>query len=151
MSTATPHDPGCIFCRIAGGEVPAYRVHEDGQVVAFLDVGPVSRGHVLVVPRAHYARLEQMPAELAGAWMAVAARVARALGPALGAGQAWAYNVLQNNGAEAGQLVQHVHFHLIPKPADDPGRGLQIGWPAGELDEADAQKLAAGIRQALGG
>ncbi|MEX0885675.1 MAG: HIT family protein [Phycisphaeraceae bacterium] len=163
-----PRDPQCVFCRIVAGEIPAHRVHEDDHVLAFLDVAPLSRGHVLIIPRVHYARLDEMPEALAGACAALAVRVARVLGVVLdggrggGGGEALAYNVLQNNGRRAHQAVDHVHFHIIPKPADSddapasgdgltPGRGLVLSWPAGELDHADAATLAEAIRGRLEG
>ncbi len=133
----------CIFCKIAGGQVPCHKLYEDEQVVSFLDVGPLSRGHTLVVPKAHYVTLETMPADLAGACMAAVARVGRAVVAATGAG---AWNVLQNNGQVAGQVVEHVHFHIIPRAEGD---GLGYRWPAGKLDDGDAKQLISAITKCL--
>ena len=136
-------DPDCIFCKIVAGEIPSYKLHEDEQVLAFLDVGPLSEGHALVIPKAHYATLDQVPEDLAAACMRIVARLSRAVCAATGA-EAW--NVLQNNGRRAHQAVDHVHFHIIPKT--DKG-GLGIDWPAGKLDDAQATRLQQHILAAL--
>lgn len=144
-----PTDPACIFCKIVAGQIPCHKLWEDGRALAFLDVGPLSEGHALVIPKAHYETLDQVPAEDAAAIGAALPALARAIGKATGAD---AYNILQNNGPAAGQVVPHVHFHLIPRPAgnardgDVPGNGLPFGWPAGEVDHAKATALAQTIR-----
>ncbi len=150
-------DPNCIFCKIIAGDIPCYKLYEDGRVLAFLDVGPLSEGHVLVIPKAHAVQLGEMADEVAAAIGAVLPRLARAVSAATGTG---AYNILQNNGEVAGQVVMHVHFHLIPKPdptrAPDskspgsPGSGLGIHWPAGQIDPEAAETLADKITSALG-
>jgi histidine triad (HIT) family protein len=132
-----------IFSRIAAGEIPCHRVYEDEHVIAFLDIAPVSRGHVLVVPKEERERLHELSPESAAALGRALQRVAAAVVRATGAAD---YNVLQNNGAAAHQAVMHVHFHVIPKHAD--GSGLGVGWRAGTLDQAQAPALAASIRDA---
>lgn len=144
-----PTDPACIFCKIVAGQIPCHKLWEDGRALAFLDVGPLSEGHALVIPKGHYETLDQVPAEDAAAIGAALPALARAIRKATGAD---AYNILQNNGPAAGQVVPHVHFHLIPRPAgnarngDVPGNGLPFGWPAGEVDHAKATALAQTIR-----
>jgi histidine triad (HIT) family protein len=133
-----------IFTRIVKGEIPCHRVYEDEHVIAFLDIAPVSRGHVLVVPKEERERLHELSGESAAALGRALQRVAAAVVRATGAAD---YNVLQNNGAAAHQAVMHVHFHVIPKHAD--GSGLGIGWRAGTLDPAGAPALAASIRDAM--
>jgi histidine triad (HIT) family protein len=133
-----------IFSRIAAGEIPCHRVYEDEHVIAFLDIAPVSRGHVLVVPKEERERLHELSPESAAALGRALQRVAAAVVRATGAAD---YNVLQNNGAAAHQAVMHVHFHVIPKHAD--GTGLGVGWRAGTLDQAQAPALAASIRDAV--
>ncbi len=142
-TTETPRDPSCIFCRIVAGEIPAYKLHEDDQVLAFLDVGPLADGHVLIIPKAHYELLEQMPDELAAACARLAPRLSRAVRQATGVE---AYNLLQNNGKLAHQAVGHVHFHIIPKTDDT---GLGIIWPAQSLDEDTAKRLQKQIAAAM--
>ena len=133
-----------IFSRIIRGEIPCARVYEDDHVLAFLDVGPLSTGHTLVIPKEPAETLDQLSDDAAAAIGRVLPRLCRAVLAATGAS---AYNVLQNNGAAAHQAVFHVHFHIIPKPAD--GGGLGIAWPAGKLDGAAATDLAARIAAAI--
>ena len=135
------HQP-TIFDKIIAGEIPCWKVYEDEHVLAFLDIGPLSDGHTLVIPKEREAQLHQLSDESAAAVGRVLPRLCQAVMRATGA---TAYNVLQNNGAAAHQAVFHVHFHIIPKPAD--GGGLGIGWPAGRLDDAAA--LAAKIADAI--
>ncbi len=132
--------PETIFSRILRGEIPCARVYEDADVLAFLDIAPLSPGHTLVIPKVPAATLDQLSDEAAAAIGRVLPRIARAVLAATGA---TAFNVLQNNGAAAHQAVFHVHFHIIPKTAD--GAGLGIGWPAGKLDPAAATALAGKI------
>jgi histidine triad (HIT) family protein len=133
-----------IFSRIIRGEIPCHRVYEDDKVLAFLDVGPLARGHTLVVPKEAAATLDALSDESAAAIGRVLPRLSRAVLAATGA---TAYNVLQNNGAAAHQAVLHVHFHIIPKY---PDAGLGIGWKAGPLDAKEGAALAEQIRAAVG-
>ncbi|MEM8737366.1 MAG: HIT family protein [Planctomycetota bacterium] len=143
-----------IFTKIVAGEIPCHRVYEDDRVLAFLDIGPVSRGHTLVIPKDCYVELDEMPAEVAGALGAVLPRLVAAVREATGCD---GVNVLQNNGAAAGQAVMHVHFHLIPRYGQTKhdstdgvgGRGFCFEWPAGKLPDADAKLLQQSIGEAL--
>lgn len=139
----TPSNPDCIFCKIIAGQIPNHTLHEDDRLLAFLDIGPLSTGHALVIPKDHYERLEQMPADLAAACGGLLPALARAILKQTGAP---AYNILQNNGAIAGQVVPHVHFHIIPRAAED---GLGYRWNPGAIDHQQAASLALAIRQSL--
>jgi histidine triad (HIT) family protein len=137
-------DPKCLFCRIVSGSVPAEIVYEDPAVIAFLDVHPAARGHVLVVPRTHAETLVDLDdGEIGGLFRAVKSvqvRVRAALRPL-------AFNVGWNHGRAAGQHVPHLHVHVLPRYADG-GRGVQLlgtGGDRGELGE-----IAAAIRAATG-
>ena len=132
-----------IFGRILDGEIPCHRLYEDEHVLAFLDVGPLSRGHTLVIPKERKAHLHELSDEAAAAIGRVLPRLARAVMRATGT---TAYNVLQNNGAQAHQAVMHVHFHIIPRVGGD---GLGVGWNASSLAAEDAAELVAGITSAL--
>ena len=132
-----------IFSKIIRGEIPCHPVYEDEHVLAFLDINPLSRGHTLVIPTEPAVTLDQVSDDAAAALGKALPRVARAVLKATGAR---AFNVLQNNGAEAHQAVFHVHFHIIPKY--DDGAGLGIGWRPGSLGD-DAKALAAAIADAL--
>lgn len=133
-----------IFSRILRGEVPCHRVYEDPHVLAFLDIGPLSRGHTLVIPKEPAPTLDALSDESAAAIGRVLPRLCRAVMRVTGCRD---YNVLQNNGAPAHQAVFHVHFHVIPKPNSD--RGLGVTWPTERLDPADAETLAAALREAI--
>ena len=130
-----------IFDRILDGEIPCHRIYEDGDVLAFLDVGPLSRGHTLVIPKERKAHLHELSDASAAAIGRVLPRLCRAVMAATGAE---AYNVLQNNGAAAHQAVFHVHFHIIPRIGET---GLGIGWKTSSLDDGAA--LAEAIRKEL--
>lgn len=118
-----------IFGKILRNEIPCHRVYEDTDVLAFLDVNPLSRGHTLVIPRETAETLDQLSPAASAAIGKALPRIARAVLKATGAK---AFNVLQNNGPLAHQAVMHVHFHIIPKY--DDGAGLGIDWNAGKLD-----------------
>ncbi len=133
-----------IFTRIIRGEVPCHKVYEDAHVLAFLDIGPLSRGHTLVIPKEPAETLDKLSDESAAAIGRVLPRIARAVLAATGAK---AFNVLQNNTSIAHQLVMHVHFHVIPRFED--GSGLNIKWGAGKLDAATGKDLAAKIAAGL--
>lgn len=127
-----------IFARILRGEIPCFKVYEDDLVLAFLDVNPLSKGHVLVIPKQIAATLDQLSDESGAAIGRVLPRLARAVMKATGC---TAYNVLQNNGSAAHQAVHHVHFHIIPKDGD---AGLGIEWDPHKLDGgADLAKAIA--------
>ena len=133
-----------IFGKIIRGEIPCHRVYEDDEVLAFLDIGPLSEGHTLVIPKEEAETLDQLSDESAAAIGRVLPRICRAVMDATGAG---ACNVLQNNGSLAHQAVFHVHFHVIPKRSADEGLGLR--WEPGEVDEDRAAALAERIRERL--
>ena len=135
-----------IFTRIILREIPCHEVYRDAHVIAFLDISPLSVGHVLVVPVEEREFLHELSEESAAAIGRALPRVARAVIAATGA---TAYNVLQNNGAAAHQAVPHVHFHIIPKYGEGSGVGCGLGgdWNAGQLASADATILVAKIRE----
>ncbi len=133
-----------IFAKIIAGEIPCHRVYEDAHVLAFLDVGPLSLGHLLVVPKEAKAYLHELSDESAAAIGRVLPRLCRAMMHATGA---TAYNLLQNNGSAAHQAVMHVHFHLIPMSS---AGGLGIVWKPQSLSSDAGAALATGMREALG-
>jgi histidine triad (HIT) family protein len=135
-------DPKCVFCRIVAGEIPAARVYEDAEVLAFLDVGPLTPGHTLVIPKAHHASLAELPDEASARVAAVLPRICRAVKQATGAE---GLNVLSNVGAVAGQSVGHVHWHVIPRHGGDA-----VAWPwhAGRYEDEGARER---VRLAVAG
>jgi histidine triad (HIT) family protein len=138
-------DQETVFDKIIAGEIPCHRVYEDDEVFAFLDIGPLSRGHTLVIPKERKPYLHELSDASAAAVGRVLPRICRAVVKATGA---TAYNVLQNNGTEAHQVVMHVHFHIIPKFGTD---GLGIGWRPTSLSAEEASDLLERMHAELGG
>jgi histidine triad (HIT) family protein len=138
-------DPSCIFCKIVGGQIPCMRVFETDDLLSFLDIGPLAEGHLLVIPKNHYERLEEMPPEAVAALTRHLPALGKALLQVTGAA---GYNVLQNNGKVSGQEVMHVHFHLIPRAAGD---GLGYRWNASKYREGRGEQLQKEILAALAG
>lgn len=137
-----------VFDRILRGEIPCHRVYEDDRVLAFLDLAPQSRGHLLVIPKEARATLAELSDESAAAIGRVLPRLSRALAAVTGSPH---LNVLQNNGAPAGQAVHHVHFHLIPRlrPGNASGAGLETVWKPGSLGAREGAETAAALVEAL--
>ena len=131
---ASERDPDCLFCQIVAGEIPATIVAEDERAVAFMDISPATRGHALVIPRAHARDVHDIDAEDLKAVAALAQTVAGRAIEQLGAA---GVNLLNSSGAAAWQTVFHFHLHVIPRYAGDP---LRLPWvPAkGELDDVAA-------------
>ncbi len=138
-----PTDTDCVFCKIVAGLIHCHKLLENEHVLAFLDIGPLSPGHCLVIPKGHWATLDAMPAEVAGACGSVLPTLAKAARSAV---NAKAFNVLQNNGPGSGQAVHHVHFHIIPI---DGERKLHFQWTPGQLDPTQAAHLCQAITRQL--
>lgn len=136
-------DPNCIFCKIAAGQIPAAKILDDPHALALLDIGPLAQGHVLLIPKAHFVTLDEMPADLAAEMLRRLPALVRAVKTALGAD---GVNVLQNNGKAAHQEVQHVHFHIIPRTHGD---AFHFNWPAGQYPPGRMQEVAQAITAAL--
>ena len=121
-------DPDCLFCKIVAGEVPSTRVHEDDRTVAFMDINPATRGHLLVVPREHATDLRDIPADDLHAVLDVGRRLAATMEEKLGAD---GVNLLNSCGRAAWQTVFHFHLHVVPRYDDDP---LRLQWLPGTGD-----------------
>ena len=134
-------DPDCIFCKIVARELPATVVDEDERTIAFMDIAPATRGHALVIPRAHATDLLSVPAEDLQAVALAARRLAGLVKEHLGAS---GVNLLNSCGAAAWQSVFHFHVHVIPRYEGDP---LRLPWVPGAGDQ---QEIAA-TAQELGG
>jgi histidine triad (HIT) family protein len=134
-------DPDCIFCKIVAGEIPSTKIDEDERTIAFMDISPATRGHALVIPRAHATDVHEIEPQDLAAVAVMAQRVAAKARANLGAA---GVNLLNSSGAAAWQTVFHFHMHVIPRYADDP---LKLPWvPApGDMDE-----IAAAGRQLRG-
>lgn len=135
----------CVFCRIVAREIPATVVHEDEHVLAFMDLGQVNPGHVLVAVKAHADNLYELTDAQAGAVLRAAARVARAIRDAF---KPEGLSVYQANGAAAGQTVFHYHVHLVPR---HDGDGMALTWPVKNPPREQLEACAAKIRASLPG
>ncbi|WP_189040184.1 HIT family protein [Micromonospora sonchi] len=134
---------GCVFCGIVAGEVPAFRVVDEPDGVAFLDTRPVFKGHVLVVPRTHLVALADLSPESIAGYFGLVRRLAVAVEAGLGAGGTF---VAMNN--KVSQSVPHLHTHVVPRTKGDGLRGFF--WPRTRYaDDADATAYADRIRTAL--
>lgn len=133
-----------VFGKIIRGQIPCHKVYEDDEVLAFLDINPLSTGHTLVIPKEPAESMDRLSDEAAAALGRVLPRLCRAVIAATGVRE---YNVLENNGTGAHQAIPHVHFHIIPKP--NAREGLGIGWPMKSLDSAAGEALAARIAAAV--
>jgi histidine triad (HIT) family protein len=133
----------CIFCKIVAGQIPCTKVYEDEAVLAFMDINPIAPGHTLVVPKKHCEAIREMSAEEAGALFRVVPALAAAVQNSVGAA---GLNVLQNNGRVAGQAVDHLHVHLIPRREGD---GLGYRWRPQKADFAVLKQQAEEIGKCL--
>lgn len=136
--------PGqCIFCRIVSGEIPAAKVYEDALTIAFMDIGQVNPGHVLVATKRHAVTLLDLTPEECAAVMQTAQRIAQAIGREFDPA---GLTLLQANGREGGQTVFHFHMHVVPRHAED---GVGLLWPRKEPPVAVLQDYAARLRDKL--
>ncbi len=125
----------CIFCKIVAGQLPSTKVYEDDDFLVFMDINPVTRGHCLLIPKAHYENLFAMPEDLLQGLIARAQTVGAAAVKAL---EARGLNLLQSNGRAANQIIDHFHMHLIPRWSED-----ELKFAAWELRPGDMDDIAA--------
>lgn len=133
---------GCIFCKIVKGEIPCYKIYEDKEVLAFLDINPVNPGHVLVIPKNHYELLEDLPDELLVKIIFVVKKLVPSVKNAV---KSKGINLGLNNGREAGQLIPHVHFHIMPRFERD-GHRL---WEGKKLSDEQMKSIVEQIKKVL--
>jgi histidine triad (HIT) family protein len=128
----------CVFCAIAAGEIPSFKVYEDELVLAYLDINPFSKGHTLVIPKEHSSGLLDTSDETLAALIARVKKIAGHLKSALPCD---GFNILQNNGEAAGQTVMHIHFHIVPRYGMEP---VEFVSRKGDMNEL--KSLAGRIR-----
>jgi histidine triad (HIT) family protein len=134
----------CIFCKIIANEIPATTVYEDEEVLVFMDIGPIIKGHTLVIPKKHYDPVTDTPDDVLDKLHRVAKKIAGAQMNGLGAD---GVNIMQNNGKAAGQVVPHLHIHVIPRFCDD---GHRWNWNPGKYEDfGEMKKLADKMRDHL--
>ncbi len=126
-------DSECIFCKIVAGEIPSTKVYEDDLVLSFMDINPVGRGHLLVIPKNHYPTVFDIPEGDLGAVFATARRIAAALKEVL---EMPGLNLIQSNGRAASQIIDHFHLHLIPRwPGDALSKLMDWELKPGDMGE----------------
>ena len=133
----------CLFCKMVAGQIPVTKIYEDEVVLSFLDIGPISNGHTLVIPKQHFEKLHECPAELLGQ---VFTRIGSIAGAVAAAMNSDGYNLLCNNGRAAGQLIEHLHFHIVPRKTGD---GVFDRWPSFTYKDGIIEEIAGAIRKNL--
>lgn len=136
-------DENCIFCKIANGEIPSATVYEDDDFRAILDLGPASRGHVLILPKEHFADVCALDETVGAKVLPLAAKLGAAMKESLGCS---GFNVVQNNGKAAGQTVFHFHVHVIPRYEGGPE---MVAWQPGSPSQEELAQTAELIKGAL--
>lgn len=136
-------DENCIFCKIANGGIPSTTVYEDEDFRVILDLGPASRGHVLILPKEHFRDICEADEKTMAKILPLAARVGTAMKAGLGAS---GFNVVQNNGSSAGQTVFHLHVHVIPRYENGPA---MVSWTPGKAEQEELQQTAEQLRREL--
>jgi histidine triad (HIT) family protein len=134
---------GCVFCRMVAGEIPVTKIYEDEAVLAFLDIAPISDGHALVIPKQHCTQIHDCAPDVLADVVWRLGEIAEAVMTAM---ESDGYNVLSNNGSAAGQVVDHLHFHVIPRKAGD---GVLTEWPSYRYRAGQIEKFAGKIRENL--
>jgi histidine triad (HIT) family protein len=138
-----PTDGSCIFCKIVAGQIPCCKLLEDETTIAFMDVNPVNPGHALSVAKGHWPTVDVIPAEVLAAVAKTAQRVAKAV---IGELKPVGVNLLQANGAGAGQSVPHLHIHIMPRRAND---GVSLNWEYKPGDKAEIEAIYKRLKAAL--
>ncbi|MBR2509999.1 MAG: HIT family protein [Lentisphaeria bacterium] len=129
----------CIFCKIIAGEIPSAKVYEDELVYAFLDISPINKGHVLVIPKEHHESVAAVDEATAGRMMKIGSRIGIALKRELDAD---AYNLHLADGTAAGQVVMHAHLHIVPRWIED---GFHWNWRQLSYADGEMAEIAAKI------
>ena len=129
----------CVFCKIIEGELPSYKVYEDQDILAFLDINPTSHGHTLVVPKKHFTNFEEISEDILQKTILVVKKVGKSVKDNL---DVVGYNVCENNDPGANQIIPHIHFHIIPRYQDDH----LDPWPQSPYAEGDAEKILTKIK-----
>ncbi len=133
----------CLFCKMVAGQIPVTKIYEDDIVLVFLDIGPISDGHTLVIPKQHFVRLHDCPPGLLGKVSSRLGKIAKAIVTAMDSD---GYNLLCNNGRTAGQIIEHLHFHIIPRNSGD---ALFDSWPSYKYRQGKIEQIAEKIRENL--
>lgn len=132
----------CIFCKILKKEIPGHIIYEDEYTMAFLDIAPVRPGHTLVIPKKHVSNMGEMDEVILCHTIKIVQKIGETMKKTLGAK---GYNVIVNNGSEAGQLIDHFHFHIIPRK----DKAELEPWTQGRYEDDEVNKIAKELKEAL--
>ncbi len=138
-----PTDGTCVFCKIVAGQLPCFKLLEDDDTIAFMDINPVNPGHALAVAKGHWPTVDVIPAEVLAAVAKTAQRVAKAVFKEL---KPNGVNLIQANGAGAGQSVPHLHIHIMPRRAGD---AVALNWEPKPGDMKEIEALCKRLKAAL--
>jgi histidine triad (HIT) family protein len=138
----------CLFCKIISGDIPSEKVYEDEKVLAFLDINPRNPGHALVVPKKHYQTILEMPDEELGNIFIIVKKIAKAVKTGM---KADGISIGQSNERAAGQVIPHVHFHVIPRFNAEGPPGLESILPVKKLPQDTMKKTAEIVKNSMGG
>lgn len=133
----------CIFCKIVAGGIPSFKVYEDDYALAFLDINPIAKGHTLVMPKIHVKKISELEAEDLSGLMAALQKVTRAIEDSIGPE---GLNIFVNQGEAAGQIVPHLHIHIVPRAKDD---GLKVPTAKVEMTEEGFKEISKKIADAI--
>jgi histidine triad (HIT) family protein len=133
----------CLFCKIIEGNIPALKIYETSHCLAFLDINPRTMGHTLVIPKKHYQNLMEMPDDQLAGLFSTAKQVASRITTKLGA---TGFNIFLNNGHSAGQVVQHVHVHIMPRYGEE-GVSIEAPFPVQDALRKTLEELARNLRE----
>ena len=132
----------CLFCKIANNKIPSSKLYEDKDFLAILDISPVNKGHTLIMPKKHYATFLDLPKKELNNINSICQKVAKAIVKATNAN---GFNLMLNNNKAAGQAIDHVHFHIIPRYQDDGHKH----WPGSNYKDGEQDNIAAKIKSLL--
>lgn len=133
----------CIFCKIANGMIPAAKLYEDEDFCVILDLGPASKGHALILPKEHFQDVCELDRTIAAKILPLAGKIGKAMKEGLGCD---GFNLVQNNGEEAGQTVMHFHMHIIPRYEGGP---KMLAWEPKSLDQEEAKNIVEAVKAKL--
>lgn len=132
-------DNNCIFCKLANGDIPTNSIYEDDDFKVILDADPATKGHALILPKNHFANLLEADDDVLAKALPLAKRIANRMKEQLNCA---GVNVVQNNGEAAGQTVNHLHIHVIPRYEDDPDKTI-CGWSHQSFTEAETKDVVS--------
>ena len=138
-----PTDANCIFCKIVAGQIPCFKLVEDEHTIAFMDINPVNPGHALAVAKGHWPTVDVIPPDVLAAVAKTAQRISKAVMAEL---RPAGVNLVQANGAGAGQSVPHLHIHIMPRRLND---GLVLNWQPKPGDKAEIEAICKRLKAVL--